>query len=506
MADRANKIIDEIRGPEMKEKNALIAQFLPFVLQEPNVEAGKKLFTQNCSTCHKFKGEGRDVAPDLTGMGAHGPEDLIVHILDPNRVVEPNFIAVNIETKDDQSFDGIVARENATSVILRNAAGDNEIRQDNIKSRRNTGLSLMPNGFEALGPAGLRDLIGYLCADDKRFRILDLRPVFTSDSTKGLFITRENTNDTLRFRTSGTIKVGEVPFDIVNPVITQNGKNLIVLKGGSGYAKTMPQKVEISANVKANVLHFLGGVAGWGYPWGGGNKNENVPVAKVTVHYSGGDSEELTLKNGVEFADWNGKYDVPGSREVPDVVRNGQLRWFSKPLQKNGTIDKITLESFDNAIAPVFVSITAEQSSNPMQAAAATAAPAPAQTAPKTPLQIDASTLIVGGGSSHNFDRWFNKEDCATLSKAFIKVAYTDQPALLTPEIIEKLDVLYLCNNQPIPNKAVRDAIMARAAAGKGILLVHPALWYNWADWPEYNKDSRGRWRAQPRSIWRIRS
>jgi hypothetical protein len=128
----------------------------------------------------------------------------------------------------------------------------------------------------------------------------------------------------------------------------------------------MPQKVEISANVKANVLHFLGGVAGWGYPWGGGNKNENVPVAKVTVHYTGGDSEELTLKNGVEFADWNGKYDVPGSREVPDVVRNGQLRWFSKPLQKNGTIDKITLESFDNAIAPVFVSITAEQSSNPI--------------------------------------------------------------------------------------------------------------------------------------------
>jgi putative heme-binding domain-containing protein len=209
VADRANKIIDEIRGPEMKEKNALIAQFLPIRLQEPNIEAGKKLFTQNCSTCHKFKGEGRDVAPDLTGMGAHGPEDLIVHILDPNRVVEPNFIAVNIETKDDQSFDGIIARENATSVILRNAAGDNEIRQDNIKSRRNTGLSLMPNGFEALGPAGLRDLIGYLCADEKRFRILDLRPVFTSDSTKGLFITRENTNDTLRFRTSARSKLAK---------------------------------------------------------------------------------------------------------------------------------------------------------------------------------------------------------------------------------------------------------------------------------------------------------
>jgi putative membrane-bound dehydrogenase-like protein len=485
VADRANKVIDDIRGPEMKEKNALIAQFLPAVREEPNVDAGKKLFTQNCATCHKFKGEGRDLAPDLTGMGAHGPEDLVVHILDPNRVVEPNFVAVNIETKDDLSFDGIVARENATSVILRNAAGDQEIRQDNIKSRRNTGLSLMPNGFEALGPAGLRDLIGYLCADEKRFRILDLRPAFTADSTKGLFNARELTNETLRFRNFGTIKVGEVPFDIVNPVVSQNGNNLIVLKGGNGFSRTLPQKVEIKAGAKANVLHFLGGVAGWGYPCCGDNKNENLPVAKVTVNYAGGESEELTFRNAVEFADYIGKYEVPGSREVPDVVRNGQLRWFSKPLQKNGTIEKITLESFNNAVAPVFVAITAEQSSNPPPVASA--APAPA--APKEPLKIEAATLIVGGGSSHNFDRWFNKEDSATLAKAFVKVAYTDQPALLTPEIVERLDVLYLCNNQPIPDKAVRDAISARAAAGKGLLLVHPALWYNWSDWPEYNRN-----------------
>lgn len=499
VAERANKIIDDIRGPEQKEKNALIAQILPVLHDEPNIENGKKLFTQNCATCHKFKGEGRDLAPDLTGMGAHGPEELVVHIVDPNRVVEPNFIAVNIETKDDLSFDGIIARENNTSLILRNAAGDQEIRQSDVKSRRNTGLSLMPNGFESLGPAGLRDLIGYLCADEKRFRILDLRPAFTADSTKGLFNAREATNETLRFRNFGTIKVGEVPFDIINPVVSQNGNNLIVLKGGNGYAKTMPQKVEIKTNAKANVLHFLGGVAGWGFPWRGGDeKVENLPVVKATVNYVDGSSEEMTFRNGVEIADYIGKYDVPGSREVPDAVRGGQLRWFSKPLQRNSTINKITLESFDNAVAPVFVSITAEQSSNPTQAAAATAATTPAATTPaantaaadpaQTPLKIDATTLIVGGGSSHNFDRWFNKEDTATLAKAFANVAYTDQPALIAPETIAKLDVLYLALNQPILSQAVRDAIMARAAAGKGLLLVHPALWYNWGNWPEYNQ------------------
>ena len=41
------------------------------------------------------------------------------------------------------NFDGVRNDPNATT--------DNEIRQDNIKSRRSTGMSLMPNGFESLG-------------------------------------------------------------------------------------------------------------------------------------------------------------------------------------------------------------------------------------------------------------------------------------------------------------------------------------------------------------------
>jgi type 1 glutamine amidotransferase len=30
------------------------------------------------------------------------------------------------------------------------------------------------------------------------------------------------------------------------------------------------------------------------------------------------------------------------------------------------------------------------------------------------------------------------------------------------------------------------------ANSGKGLLLVHPALWYNWANWPEYNRQLCG--------------
>ena len=35
------------------------------------------------------KGHLKDVAPPLTGMGAHGPAELLVHIIDPNREVDP---------------------------------------------------------------------------------------------------------------------------------------------------------------------------------------------------------------------------------------------------------------------------------------------------------------------------------------------------------------------------------------------------------------------------------
>lgn len=99
--------------------------------------------------------------------------------------------------------------------------------------------------------------------------------------------------------------------------------------------------------------------------------------------------------------------------------------------------------------------------------------------------------LIVGGGSSHDFDRWFNQEDSATLEAAGFDVTYTDEPADVLPAL-EGIDLLYLSNNQPLTDPALREAIFAFADAGKGLLLVHPSVWYNWEDWPAYNQELVG--------------
>ena len=156
-------------------------------------------------------------------MGAHGPGELLTHIVDPNRLVEPNFVSVSIETKDDLSYDGVIERENNAEVLLRNASGDFTIRKDDIRSRRSTGRSLMPEGFEALGAEGLRDLLAFICAEENRFRILDLAPAFTANTSRGIYNSEESRDETLRFRKSGLIKVGDVPFDIVGPAKSPTG-------------------------------------------------------------------------------------------------------------------------------------------------------------------------------------------------------------------------------------------------------------------------------------------
>ncbi len=492
VAKRANEVIDELRGPELKEKNALIAKLAPDVEKPGNVENGHKAFVQNCAVCHTFNGEGKQLAPDLSGMGVHGAHELLVHILDPNRMVEENYMATSIETKDGETYDGIISRENRTSIVLRNAVGDTEIKTADIKSRRVTGRSLMPEGFEALGTEALRDMLAYIIGGDNKYRVLDMKSAFTADSRQGIFLNQDLSNDTLRFRKFGIIKAGEVPFAVENPAKVTTGRNLVVLKGGEGYARTQPQRVEIAnVNVKANRLHFLGGVGGWAWPCCGGDGNKGMPVAKAIVTYAGGDTEELIFKNGDEFADHvSSVNNVPGSKLVEDLVSGGQVRTFTRELKKPGTIQSIVLESFANSVAPVFVAITAENGPAVTKVADASAALGIASdVTPSAALTWGSGTkvLLVGGGTSHDFNKFFNAADSAILKAAGYSVNYTEDAATTAREL-PKVDVVILSVNKAgWDTPQVRKTLFDFASAGRGIVLLHAGVWLNYPKWPEYN-------------------
>ena len=240
-------------------------------------------------------------------------------------------------------------------------------------------------------------------------------------------------------------------------------------------------------DVKANRLHFLGGIAGWGFPCCGDNQNQGLPVAKVTVHFKGGSTKEIVLKNGEEIADHAAKNDVPGSREAQGLTRGGQVRWFTKELGREGHIEKLTIESFDNAVAPTFVAITAELGDK-MVAQATPGEQPHRKAAPAGAIR----TLIVGGGTHHDFEKFFHQADKATLEKdGFAAVEYTEETDSILPKLAN-IDVLVICNNKPFNDEKVRKAIFDFVDSGKGLVMVHPGLWYNWNNWPEYNAKLAG--------------
>ena len=65
-----------------------------------DVDQGKIVYAKNCANCHKHRGEGNEVGPDLTGMAVHPKEELLTHILDPSRSVEGNYRSYSVLTVD----------------------------------------------------------------------------------------------------------------------------------------------------------------------------------------------------------------------------------------------------------------------------------------------------------------------------------------------------------------------------------------------------------------------
>lgn len=116
-----------------------------------------------CLACHKLKGEGNDVGPDL-GTVANKPIDqLIESILDPNRAVEQRYVTHSLKLKDGSEKTGIILEENPNNVTLRTLVGVELVLIKDIASRRSTNRSLMPDGLEAaLKPQDIADILAWM--------------------------------------------------------------------------------------------------------------------------------------------------------------------------------------------------------------------------------------------------------------------------------------------------------------------------------------------------------
>ena len=354
---RAQSLLAKGQENVNSDRQQVLAEYADLANAKGDATKGKTVFAKNCATCHRYRGEGASVGPDLTGMGVHGKQQLLVHVLDPSRDIEGNYQAYMVVLTDGRVLNGMMAGESATSIeLIDGEAKHHAILREEIDELTRTGKSFMPEGFEKqLSRAEISDVLEFL-TQRSHFVPLDLHRVASVSSVSGMFQTPGSEIERLVFDEWGVKTFAGVPFYPIDP---QGGRvrNAIMLHGDLGtVAPKMPQSIQLQCGIAARAIHFLSGVSGWGFPT---TKAGSISMI-VRLHYADGATEDHPLVNGVHFADYLGHTNVSGSQLAFSLGRQ-QLRYFKIEPKRREPIESVELIKGPDRTAPVIMAVTVEQ-------------------------------------------------------------------------------------------------------------------------------------------------
>ena len=324
--------------------------------QSGDAVKGQAVFKKQCSKCHVHSGEGVRIGPDLTGMAVHPKAELLNQIVDPSRSVEGNFRLYTVVTVDGRVFNGMLASESKTAIELFDTEGKKKsLLREDIEELKGSRKSLMPDGFEKqMRPDDFADLLEFLTRRGKYLPV-DLRKAATIASDRGMFINQNSDVERLIFPDWSPKRFKGVPFHVLDP---QGGRvaNVILLHGPNGaVCARMPKSARVPCNGRARAIHLLSGVSGWGHPFG----NTGSVSMIVRLHYADGKTEDHALQNGVHFADYIRRVDVPKS-ELAFMLRGQQVRYLAVYPGRSDEIRHIEFIKGVDRSAPVVMAVTLE--------------------------------------------------------------------------------------------------------------------------------------------------
>ncbi|HEY4312466.1 MAG TPA: PVC-type heme-binding CxxCH protein [Pirellulales bacterium] len=157
---RAEKIFEADNSPRQEIYN----QYRPTLEMAGTVQAGEKVYQRECMACHQVGKQGQAVGPNLATTKHRAPEELLMHILDPNREVQPAYIQYSVIDRDGGIYSGLIAAETASSITLRRDKNfEKTILKSEIDEISSSEKSLMPEGFEkTIPPQDMADLLAFL--------------------------------------------------------------------------------------------------------------------------------------------------------------------------------------------------------------------------------------------------------------------------------------------------------------------------------------------------------
>jgi putative heme-binding domain-containing protein len=145
-------------------RDEVIAAYSKMPQTDADSQRGETVFRRECMSCHKIGDIGVAVGPDLTSSANRDRDALLMHVLDPNRNVPPNYENYMCIDNEGRVTTGILTAQTANSItLLRQQHESATILRANIEELSSTGKSLMPEGFERnITPEEMADLLFFL--------------------------------------------------------------------------------------------------------------------------------------------------------------------------------------------------------------------------------------------------------------------------------------------------------------------------------------------------------
>ncbi len=157
-----------IRPPDLQshspDRQKVIAAYAAVEKLPGNAAAGQPLFESLCALCHRLRGQGHEVGPDLD-MTANKPTGwLLANILDPAQTVEARYRGWTVTAASGPVLSGVISAETVNNLVLRLPGGaEQAVLRSDITSMQPVPGSLMPAGFEsALTPQQMADLLQWI--------------------------------------------------------------------------------------------------------------------------------------------------------------------------------------------------------------------------------------------------------------------------------------------------------------------------------------------------------
>jgi putative membrane-bound dehydrogenase-like protein len=152
---------------QSREKAERIAELRKLLSSETLAAAdtsnGRLLFSRSCANCHTLFGEGKKIAPDLTGAQRNNLNYLLENIADPSATVSKNFQMRIVLLEDGRVLNGVLLAQNEKTFTIQTATEQVFIQRDEVDVMQDSKLSMMPeNLLNVLKNDQIRDLIGYL--------------------------------------------------------------------------------------------------------------------------------------------------------------------------------------------------------------------------------------------------------------------------------------------------------------------------------------------------------